>query len=314
MTQARMAMRARHFSVRTQQAYLGWIRRFILFHGKRHPAALGELEIVQFLTDLADARSVSRSTHNQAASALLFLYKEVLGREITKPPASFRPTQPRRLPVVLTVDEIKAVFRQLAGPKLLVVRLLYGSGLRVLECMNIRIKDIDLARRELQVRGGKGDYDRITMLADSVIPDLEHQIEQVKERHKRDLGLKRGYVELPGALARKYPNAPRELPWQYLFAAKTRIKSASLGVKVRHPMHPSVVQRAVRDAAHAAGMTKRVTCHSFRHSFATHLLQSGYDIRTVQELLGHKSVKTTMVYTHVLNRGGRGVRSPADFL
>lgn len=314
MTRVRRAMRVRHFSDRTEEAYLGWIKRFIHYHDKRHPEALGESEIIRFLTHLADDVSVSTSTHNQAASAILFLYREVLGRDVAKPSLALRPKQSRRLPVVLTVDEIKAVLRQLEGTKLLAVRLLYGSGLRLNECLKIRIKDIDLERHELQVRGGKGNTDRVTLIAESVIPDLERRIQVVRDLHQKDLRWNRGYVELPNALGKKYPNAARELPWQYLFPARTRVKSAKLGVRVRHPMHASVIQRAVREAARAAGLTKRVTCHSFRHSFATHLLQAGYDIRTVQELLGHRSVKTTMIYTHVLTRGGRGVRSPADFL
>ncbi len=307
-------MRARHFSERTVQTYASWIRRFIVFHGKRHPAALGELEIVQFLSHLANERAASRSTHNQAASAILFLYRDVLGRTIENPGLSIRPRQSTRLPVVLSQKEVKIVLAQLKGPKRLMVQLLYASGLRLLECLRLRVKDIDLECFELSIRSGKGDHDRLTMLAESLVPDLEAHLQVVARLHERDLKRGRGHVELPHALHRKYPNAPVELSWQYVFPARTRVMSDKLGLKVRHHFHPSAVQRAVKVAAVSAGITKRVTCHTFRHSFATHLLQSGCDIRTVQELLGHRSVKTTMIYTHVLNRGGRGVRSPADLL
>ncbi|HEY0671581.1 MAG TPA: integron integrase [Longimicrobiales bacterium] len=306
------ACRARQFSRRTEEAYVAWIRRYVLFHDKKHPCDLGSADIAAFLTDLATRHHVSAATQNQAASSLLFLYREVLGMEVEAPRDVLRPTKPKRLPVVLTRDEVLKVLAQLQGTSLIVASLLYGSGLRLLEALHVRVKDVQLQRRELVVRSGKGGHDRVTMLPESLLHTLERQLAQVKTLHLRDLQCDAGWVELPANLASKYPNAARELAWQYLFPAARHHTDRTSGQMRRHHLHESAVQRAVTGAVRAAGINKRASCHTFRHSFATHLLEDGYDIRTVQELLGHRSVKTTMIYTHVLNRGGRGVRSPLD--
>jgi len=310
----RDAIRTRHYSRRTEEAYLAWIRRYILFHGKRHPAEMGAAEMTQFLTSLAVRRKVAASTQNQALSALLFLYREVLGQEVPWLDGIVHAKRPRRLPVVLTREEIRAVLGQLNGVPRLMALLLYGAGLRVLECARLRVKDIDFASNQIVVRAGKGDRDRVTMLPAAVKADLARHLELVRRQYDRDLKRGAGWVELPGALMRKYPNAGREWGWQWVFPATRIYVDRVTGQRRRHHLHETVLQRAVRDAIRRAGIAKHATCHTFRHSFATHLLEGGHDIRTVQELLGHRDVSTTMIYTHVLNRGPGAVRSPADRL
>ena len=314
LIQVRRALRVRHRSERTEDAYVGWIKRFVRFHGMRHPAEMGEAEIEQYLTHLAEVGKVSASTQSQAASALIFLYKVVLGRKLGWVDGVVRAKAPRRLPVVLTRSEVRAVFEHLQGSKLLVAMLLYGSGLRLMECLNLQVKDVDMERGEICVRRGKGAKDRVTVLPASVKDRLSAHLAEVRERHQRDLANGAGYVELPNALERKYPRANREWAWQFVFPAGRLWTDPRTGRGYRRHLHETAVQRAVKEAVRRAGITKRATCHTFRHSFATHLLEDGYDIRTVQELLGHKNVQVTMIYTHVLNRGGLGVRSPADGL
>jgi integron integrase len=307
----RRAVRVRHYSRRTEEAYVRWVLRFICFHHKRHPAELGGDEVTAFLNWLAEERQVSPSTQTQALCALLFLYRCVLGFDLPWMHDVVRAPARVRLPVVLTREEVRLVLQRLDGAELLVAMLLYGSGLRLLEALRLRVKDLDFRQEQITVRGGKGDKDRVTMLPQSVKPGLGRHLERVRELHERDLDQGAGRVALPHALVRKFPNANREWLWQWVFPA-ARQHPAEGGARRRHHMHPSVMQRAVTRAVRESGLTKRATCHTFRHSFATHLLEDGYDIRTVQELLGHSDVSTTMVYTHVLNRGAFGVRSPAD--
>ncbi|MBZ5553161.1 MAG: integron integrase [Acidobacteriia bacterium] len=314
LDRVRGSIRARHYSPRTEESYIHWIKQFIFFHGKRHPVEMGEAEINEFLTSLAVNKHVSASTQNQALSALLFLYQQVLNKPLDWIQLEVRAKRPARLPIVLTKMEIKAVLAQLKGTPKLIAMLLYGSGLRLTECLELRVKDLDLERNEILVRDGKGQKDRHTMLPESLKGLLGVHLQRVKELHERDLAEGAGRVKLPGALARKYPNADREWGWQYLFPASTRFFDKSAGIQRRHHLHESVMQRAMKQAVRQSELTKPASCHSLRHSFATHLLEDGYDIRTVQELLGHRDVSTTMIYTHVLNRGGRGVRSPADKL
>ena len=313
LTQVRQTVRLHHYSRRTEEAYIGWVRRYVRFSGIRHPAELGAEDVRRFLTDLADRAGVSASTHSQALSALLFLYRQVLGREL-EPTWIVRPTQPVRLPIVLSREEVRELLRALTGTPRLVALLLYGSGLRLLEALQLRVKDLCFADAEIVIRRGKGEQDRITMMAASAHRELKTNLERVRRRHQADLAQGGGYVPLPGAFHRKSPSAAREWAWQFVFPARRRYLDPATGVLYRYHLHESVVQRAVKRAVDAAGISKRATCHSLRHSFATHLLEDGYDIRTVQELLGHRNVATTMVYTHVLNRGGLGVRSPADRL
>ncbi|BAM00921.1 MULTISPECIES: integron integrase [Caldilinea] len=308
----RDTIRRKHYSIRTEEAYVNWIRRFILFHGKRHPKDMGAAEVEAFLTHLATEGHVSASTQNQAFSALLFLYREVLHRELDAPVHALRAKESRHIPAVLTREEVRQVIAQLSGVYQLQARLLYGSGLRLLECLRLRVKDIDFQRRAITVRDTKGNEDRITMLPDSVIEPLKEYLQRVRRLHEEDLAKGYGSVYLPDALDRKYPNASREWIWQYVFPSDRLSTDPRSGVVRRHHLDASGLQKAVRAAARAAGINKRVTCHTFRHCFATHLLENGYDIRTVQELLGHKNVKTTMIYTHVLQRGGLAVRSPLD--
>ena len=306
-------IRRKHYSIRTEEAYVNWIRRFILFHNKRHPKEMGAQEVEAFLTHLAVEEHVAASTQNQALAALLFLYREVLGRELDAPVQALRAKESQHLPAVLTKDEVRRVIAQLSGIYQLIAQLLYGSGLRLLEALRLRVKDIDFERRAIIVRDTKGDEDRVTMLPESVVEPLREHLLRVKRLHEEDLANGYGSVYLPDALERKYPNAAREWPWQYVFPSGRLSVDPRAGHKRRHHLDESGLQRAVRQAARAAGIDdKRVTCHTFRHSFATHLLENGYDIRTVQELLGHKDVKTTMIYTHVLQRGGFAVRSPLD--
>jgi integron integrase len=308
----RAAIRARHYSRRTEKAYVAWARRYILFHGKRHPSEMGAAEMTQYLTSLATLGHVAASTQNQALSALLFLYRDVLGQDLPWLDDVVRAKRTVHLPVVLTREEVQAVVRQLRGTQRLMAILLYGAGLRLLECARLRVQDVDFARHQITVRAGKGDKDRATPLPVLVNADLAAHLEVVKRQHDIDLRRDAGWVELPWALARKYPNAGREWGWQWVFPATRFYVDRETGQRRRHHLHESVLQRAVKDAVRRAGIAKRATCHTLRHSFATHLLEDNYDIRTVQELLGHRDVSTTQIYTHVLNQGPAGVRSPAD--
>lgn len=314
LEQVRERIRYRHYSIRTEKAYLGWIRRFILFHGKRHPVRMGASEIEAFLSFLANTGNVAASTQNQALHAILFLYREVLAIELPQLEGVAPAKKPRRLPVVLTLDEVKAVLAGLDGQHWLTGSLLYGSGLRLMECLRLRVKDLDFGGCSVMVRDGKGGKDRITVLPTSLVSLLRVQLERAREFHRRDLADGFGDVWLPNALARKYPNAAREWGWQYVFPSRSRSRDPRSGVTRRHHVNEKSLQRAVKRAVREAGITKPASCHTFRHSFATHLLESGHDIRTIQELPGHKDVQTTMIYTHVLNRGGQGVRSPSDGL
>jgi integron integrase len=312
LDRVREACRLRHYSLRTEEAYVAWIKRFILFHNKRHPLEMGAAEINAFLTDLAVARHVSASTQNQAFSALLFLYQKVLDVDPGRIAGVVRAVRPKRLPVVLTREEVRRVIEQLDGTFALMARFLYGSGLRLLECLRLRVKDIDFGRGEITVRQGKGDKDRRTMLPATVRADLSDHLRLVRLQHERDLSRGFGSVWLPEALERKFPNAAREWPWQWVFPSAVLSVDPRTGTKRRQHAHEGSVSRAITQAVRRAGLTKHATSHSFRHSFATHLLEAGHDIRTVQELLGHTDVSTTMIYTHVLNRGGCGVKSPLD--
>jgi integron integrase len=315
--QLQRALRARHYSRRTEQAYCRWVRRYVRYHGLRHPADLAEPEINAFVTHLAVTEHVSASTQTQALSALLFLYRQVLHREIGELHDLIRARRPPRLPVVLSRDEVRAVLHELdrEDPQSwLIASLLYGAGLRLNECLRLRVLDLDLARGELTVRSGKGGKDRATTLPQALVPDLRDQLRRSRLVHKRDVADGWGAVELPDSLERKYPRAPWEWRWQWVFPQQRRWTDRRTSLQGRHHVHPSIVQRAVKRAVENAGIAKHATCHTLRHSFATHLLESGYDIRTIQELLGHKDVGTTMIYTHVLQRGGQGVRSPLDSL
>jgi integron integrase len=312
LDRVREAIRTCHYSRRTEKAYVHWIKRYIFFHGKRHPAEMGAAEVATFLTFLAVQGRVAASTQNQALSALLFLYREVLGVELPWLDDLVRAKRPQHLPVVLTRDEVRAVLQGLDGVPRLMAILLYGAGLRLLECCRLRVKDVDFAMNQIVVRDGKGRKDRPTMLPAAVKPVLVAHIDRVREQHQADLRHGAGWVELPSALMRKYPNAGRDWGWQWVFPATRFYVDRVTGQRRRHHLHESVLQRAVKDAVRAAGIAKPATCHTFRHSFATHLLEESHDIRTVQELLGHQDVSTTMIYTHVLNRGPAGVRSPAD--
>jgi integron integrase len=312
LDRVREAIRTRHCSGRTEKAYVGWIRRYVLFHNKRHPADMGEVEIGQFLSSLSLDGKVSASTQNQALSALLFLYREVLHRDVAWVEGVIRARAPRRLPVVLTREEVRAILQEMRGTPKLMALLLYGAGLRLMECARLRIKDVEFTSSQILVRGGKGDKDRVTLLPSVAKPDLARQLQFAREQHQHDLRHDSGWVALPGALGRKYPTAGREWAWQWVFPATSVHVDRLTGPRRRHHRHETVLQRAVKDAVRRAGLNKPATCHTFRHSFATHLLEDGYDIRTVQELLGHRDLSTTMIYTHVLNRGYGAVRSPAD--
>jgi integron integrase len=312
LVQVRQTIRMRHYSPRTEKAYVHWVRRFVLFHQKRHPREMGQTEIRQFLSDLAVRQHVSASTQNQALSALLFLYHDVLLQELPWIDSIVRAKRPVRLPVVLTREEVGAVLAQMRGTSWLVASLLYGAGLRLMECLRMRAKDVDLTRKEITVRSGKGAKDRMTVLPARVVPALSAHLENVGRQHQADLRRGEGSVELPDALARKYPRAAWEWGWQWVFPASRSYLCRENRQRRRHHLHETVIQRAVREAVRVARIAKPASCHSLRHSFATHLLEDGYDIRTIQELLGHRDVATTMIYTHVLNTGGRGVRSPLD--
>ncbi|MCU0621990.1 MAG: integron integrase [Gemmatimonadales bacterium] len=310
----RSNVRLRHLSPRTEAAYVAWVRRYVRFHGLRHPAELGERDVVAFLAWLVEERRVAASTQMQALAALLFLYRHVLNRPLELAGRIARARGPVRLPVVLGAAEVGRLLQALEGTPRLVAMLLYGGGLRLLECLTLRIKDVDLSRREVRIRRGKGAKDRVTMLPEAVVGPLTAHLARVQAQHARDLARGAGRVALPTALAIKYPSAPASWAWQWVFPARRTYRDGVSGEERRHHLHPSAVQRAVTAAVRRAGLSGRASCHTLRHSFATHLLESGYDIRTVQELLGHRDVSTTMIYTHVLNRGGRGVRSPLDGL
>jgi integron integrase len=312
LDQVRGVIRTLHYSIRTEEAYVDWTRRFILFHRKRHPKEMGKDEIESFLSHLAVEGRVSASTQSQAKAALLFLYQKVLKVEVDWLKDVVAAKQPQRLPTVLTIDEVRSLLAHMEGVPWLIASLLYGSGLRVLEACRLRVLDIDFGMRQIIVRNGKGAKDRVTMLPESLVDALKSQLELARLQHQRDCEQGGGDVYLPFALDRKYPNAEKEWKWQYAFPSGRLSRDPRSGAIRRHHNEEQRVQRAVRQAALDAGIEKRVTPHTLRHSFATHLLQGGYDIRTVQELLGHKDVRTTMIYTHVLNRGGHGVRSPLD--
>ena len=306
----REELQARHYARRTVDTYEQWLRRFLRFHGLRHPREMGNEEVNMFLTHLAVEEQVSASTQNQALAALLFLYRELLERDLNLD-GVVRARTRQRLPVVLSEAEVRAVRERLEGAPALVVGLLYGSGLRLMEALRLRVKDLDFARRELTVRDGKGGKDRMTLLPQSLVAGLQDHLLQVRIVHQTDLAAGWGRVQMPYALARKYPNAEREWAWQWVFPQQNRWHDRESGIQGRHHLDPSMVQKAVKRAVTETGVTKSASCHTFRHSFATHLLERGQDIRTIQELLGHRDVSTTMIYTHVLNRGPLGVRSPA---
>ena len=310
----REAIRSRHYSRRTEKAYWYWIRYFVFFHGKRHPAEMGAAEVSAFLSWLATERDVAAATQNQALSALLFLYGVVLGIELPWLGEMVRAQRPVRLPTVLSEGEVRRLLDCVPESASLMVRLLYGAGLRQIECLSLRVKDIDFAYRQILVRDGKGAKDRVTMLPENLVQPLQQHLGKVRLLHGRDLKDGFGEVRLPHALARKYPRAGRSWAWQYVFPSGNRSADPDGGAMRRHHVHPDTLSRAVARAALRAGIEKRVSCHTLRHSFATHLLERGYDIRTVQELLGHSDVSTTMIYTHVMNKGARAVKSPLDRL
>lgn len=312
LEQVRLLARARHYSYRTEKAYLYWIRQFIIFHHKRHPAQMGASEVESFLSYLAAERGVAASTQNQALASILFLYKDVLGQTLPWLANVTRAKSSKRVPVVLTKNEVRALLSHLNGTSWIMASLLYGAGLRLRECLRLRVKDIDFAYRQITVRDGKGGKDRITLFPQSLIKPLQLHLQRVKALHEQDLRKGFGRVELPFALARKYLQAELEWGWQYVFPSYKRSHDPRSNVARRHHVSEAALQRAVKKAFRSAEINKVGSCHTFRHSFATHLLEDGYDIRTVQELLGHKELSTTMIYTHVLNRGGKGVRSPLD--
>jgi len=312
LDQVREVIRMKHYSIRTEQAYVEWIKRYIFFHNKRHPAEMAEPEIRAFISDLANKKSVTASTQTVALSAILFLYREVLKKELPYIQGIERAKKSQRRPVVFTQTEVKELLSRLDGVNYLIASLLYGAGLRLMDALRLRVKDIDFERNELTIREGKGDKDRVTMLPQSIKPQLEEHLRRVRVIHDADLRNGFGEVYLPNALERKYPNAASAWPWQYVFPSRVLSTDPRSGRKRRHHISEEQVQRAVRNAIRESSIGKQGSCHTLRHSFATHLLESGYDIRTVQELLGHKDVRTTMIYTHVLNKGGRGVRSPLD--
>jgi integron integrase len=312
LDQVRNKIRVKHYSIRTETQYLQWIKRFILFHGKRHPKDMGAAEVEAFLSHLAVEGNVSASTQNQALSALLFLYREVLAIELPWLDDVVRAKKPQRLPSVLNRAEVSLVLERMEGTYSLMARLLYGTGMRLMECCRLRVKDIDFGQREILIRDGKGAKDRVTMLPETLISDLQAHLVKRRRLYEDDLNKGMAEVFLPDALERKYPNAPNEWAWQYVFSSGSYSIDPRSGRERRHHIDEKLLQRAMKKAVTASGITKFATPHTLRHSFATHLLEGGYDIRTVQELLGHSDVSTTMIYTHVLNKGGRGVVSPLD--
>jgi integron integrase len=314
MDQMREALRSRHYSPKTEKVYVMWAERFIRFHKMRHPKDMGEREINEFLTHLAVEQHVSSSTQNQALAGLLFLYRSVIGRDVGDLGGVVRARKPTRVPIVMTRDEVRAVLDAMDGDTRLMASLMYGTGMRLSECLQLRVLDVDFGSLEVTVHQGKGAKDRVTMLPESLVPELKAQLRRARAVHERDLCDGWGRVVLPDAVDRKYPNAPWEWRWQWVFPQQTRWVNPTTREQGRHHVHETIVQRAVKQAVQHAGLTKHVSCHTFRHSFATHPLEAGYDIRTIQELLGHKDVSTTMIYTHVLNKGGLGVKSPFDRL
>lgn len=314
LEQVKNQLRLRHYSRRTETAYVNWIKRYILFHGKKHPRDMGHSQVEEYLSHLAVERKVAASTQNQALSALLFLYRHVLDIQLEWMDEIVRAKRPRRIPVVLSRKEVRSVLVNLKGVHWLMASLLYGSGLRLTEVLRLRVKDLDFHYRQIVVRNGKGNKDRVTVLPEPLIDHLCQQLDRVRALHCKDLKKGFGSVYLPHALSKKYPSASREFCWQYVFPASRISVDTREGEIRRHHLHESALQRAVKSAVHAAGINKPASCHTFRHSFATHLLASGYDIRTIQDLLGHKDVSTTMIYTHVLKRGGRAVKSPLEIL
>lgn len=312
LDQMRERIRVKHYSIRTEETYLHWVKRYILFHHKRHPAEMGAPEVEAFLSHLATTANVSASTQNLALSSILFLYKEVLAVDLPWLEGVTRAKKPQRLPVVMTRDEVRQVLAHMQGTHHLMASLMYGTGMRLMECVRLRVKDVDFARREILVREGKGNKDRVTMLPDSLASALQAHLEKVQRVHAQDCAEGCGDVYLPHALARKYPHAGTDWGWQYVFPAATRSRDPRSDAVRRHHVNEQAYQRAIKSAVRDAGINKPATSHTLRHSFATHLLESGYDIRTVQELLGHEDVATTQIYTHVLNRGGLAVRSPLD--
>lgn len=310
LEQVRAALRTRHYSIRTERTYVHWVKRYIHFHKLRHPAQMGEKEVGEFLSHLAVHTRVAASTQNQALNSLVFLYKHVIGNPLGDITNAVRAKRPERLPVVLTQEEVRAMFRHLTGTPWLVACLLYGSGLRITEGVRLRVKDIEFRRRAVIVRDGKGAKDRVVTLPDEVVEPLQNHLAWARTLHDKDLDAGLGEVYVPHALARKYPNAAREWAWQYVFPSRLRSEDPRSGVERRHHINESAVQKAVKRAVRAAGIDKPATCHTLRHSFATHLLERGMDIRTVQEQLGHKDVRTTQIYTHILERGGLAVKSP----
>jgi integron integrase len=315
LDRVRIAIRTRHYSLRTEEAYVGWIKRFIFFHNKRHPLEMGEPEINAFLSGLAVKERVSASTQNQALCALLFLYRHVLERPFPQLENLIRAKRPTRLPTVMTRAEVRSLLHGLVGVERVIATLLYGSGMRLLECLRLRVKDVEFGLNRIMVRDAKGHKDRFVPLPIVARQALASHLARVKRWHDEDLACGNGSVFMPFALERKYPGSDREWPWQWVFPARDVSEDPRSDARRRHHLHERVLQRAVREAGRAAGIKRQIGCHTLRHSFATHLIQDGYDVRTVQTLLGHKDLKTTMIYTHVLNRsGGQGVRSPADAL
>jgi len=312
LDKVREELRKRHYSLRTEEAYIAWVRRFVLFHGFRYPAGMNKGDIEKFLSHLAVTCEVAPATQNQALGALLFLFRDVLHIRLDWLDDIVRAKKPKRLPVVLTRQEVQAVMNHLFGLKWIAAMLLYGAGLRLMECLQLRVKDIDFGYRQITVRGGKGNRDRITVLPVATETRLRNHMEEIRQQHEEDLKKDGGYVKLPSALDGKYPGAAREWGWQWVFPSHRPYKDLATGHIYRHHLFETVLQKAIRDAAIHSRIPKLISCHTLRHSFATHLLEDGYDIRTIQELLGHRDVSTTMIYTHVLNRGGRCVRSPAD--
>lgn len=314
MDAVRRTIQLNHYSFETEKSYCKWIKRFILFHGKRHPLELGAREIESYLSYLASERHVSASTQNQALSALLFLYQKVLDQNLPWLDDIVRAKRPVRVPIVLTRNEVTRILNALKGQHWLAASILYGSGLRLIECLRLRVQDIDPEYLQLTIRDGKGGKDRLTMLPEKLVPHIQRQLEHVRSIHERDRAAGKPGVSIPYAIDRKYLRSPGQWAWQYLFPATHYAFIRSHNEQRRHHLHPSSMQRAVKEAVRKAGITKRASCHTFRHSFATHLLETGYDIRTVQELLGHASLNTTMIYTHVIKRGGKAVRSPFDLI
>jgi len=312
LDQVRQRIRLKGYSIRTEKAYVSWIKRFILFHDKRHPNDMGKPEIEVFLSNLVLKSNVAASTQNQAFNAIIFLYKQVIDKDLPNDINAFRAKRPATLPVVMSREETMRVINVMSGVHQVMAIVMYGSGLRVQECIRLRVKDVDFEMNQIVVRNGKGKIDRITVFLDKIKLPIKSILERVKQIHKNDLSEGYGRVYLPYALARKYKNADTEWGWQYVFPASKISKDPRSGISMRHHMHVSSIQKATKKAVKMAKILKPASCHTFRHCFATHLLEDGYDIRTIQELLGHKDVSTTMIYTHVLNRGGKAVRSPVD--